>query len=125
MTEKYGYQENFPNDDESRFMPEEVCKLVRDQDRDGEFFDYIEDDEALIKEQIHEERFQEKEYPNEVQHPNEQKETLVSVLLLDDEVVQPCFPPAHEDEEVISPNDENAFVKDLFDIVDLHIDDFI
>jgi hypothetical protein len=126
VIEKYGYQENFPNDDESLFMPEEVCKLVRDQDQDGEFFDSIEDDEDLIKEQIHEESCQEKEDLDEVQHPNEQKETLVFVLPLDeDEVVQPCFPPAHEDEEVISPNDANSFVKDLSDMVDLHIDDFI
>jgi hypothetical protein len=43
----------------------------------------------------------------------------------EDEVVQPCFPPAHEDGEVISPNDANYFVKDLSDMDDLHIDDFI
>jgi hypothetical protein len=41
-----------------------------------------------------------------VQHVENLDETLVSILPLDeDEVVQPCFPPAHEDEEVISPND--------------------
>jgi hypothetical protein len=44
----------------------------------------------LIEEQIHEEIFQEKEDTDEVQHPNEQKETLVSMLLIDeDEFVQP------------------------------------
>jgi hypothetical protein len=50
----------------------------------------------------------------------------VSMLPLDeDEVIQPCFPLAHEDEEVISPNYENYFVKGLFGMVYLHIDDFI
>jgi hypothetical protein len=113
----------FPSQDRSFLMPEEVCKLVRDQDQDGEFFD---EDEDLVKEKIHEESFQEEEDPDEVQHPDEQKDTLASMLPLDkDEVIQPCFPPAHEDEEVISPNDANAFVKDLSDLDDLHIDDFI
>jgi hypothetical protein len=32
VTEKYGYQESFPNDDEPLFMPEELYKLVIDQD---------------------------------------------------------------------------------------------
>jgi len=46
------------------------------------------------------------------------------VLLLDeDEVIQPCLPPTHEDEEMISLND--ADVKDLSAMNDLHTDYFI
>jgi hypothetical protein len=53
-------------------------------------------------------------------------ETSTSILLLDeDEVVQPCFPPAHQDEEVISPNDANDFVEDFSDTVDQRINDSI
>jgi hypothetical protein len=40
-------------------MPEEVCKLVRDQDHNGEFFDSIENDENLLEGQICEESHQE------------------------------------------------------------------
>jgi hypothetical protein len=93
VTEKYGYQENFLNDDDPLCMPEEVYKIVRDQDQDCEFFDPIEDDEDLVEENIHEESFQEDfndEDPDEVQHPDE--ETLVSVLLLDeDDIIQALF----------------------------------
>jgi len=131
-------------------MLEEVYKLIRYQDQNGELFG----PKYLIKEPIHEESFQEEEYLDEVQHPNEKKETLVTVLPLDeDEVFQPCFPPAHEVEEVISLNDEEfedpveaplAFVllahkeKEMFifshadslmkeplDMVDKHIETFI
>jgi hypothetical protein len=80
VTKKYGYQENFPNDDEPLSMPEEVYKLIRDQDQDGEFSDPIKDDEDSIKEQIHGESFQEEEDLDKVQHPDEQKETLVSMF---------------------------------------------
>jgi hypothetical protein len=51
VTERYDYQEGFPTQDRSFLMPEEVCKLVRDQDQDGEIFDSIEDDEDLVEEQ--------------------------------------------------------------------------
>jgi hypothetical protein len=61
---KYGYQEGFPTQNRSFLMPEEVCKLVRDQDQDGEFYDSIEDGEDLVEEQIHEESCQEKEDPS-------------------------------------------------------------
>jgi hypothetical protein len=74
VTEKYGYQENFPNDDEPPSMPEEVYKIVRDQDQDGELSDLIKDYEDSIKEQIHGESCQEEE------DLDEQKETLISVL---------------------------------------------
>jgi hypothetical protein len=58
---------------------------------------------------------------DEVQHV----EALFSLLLLDeDEAVQTCLPPAHEDEETISLDDTDL-VQDPFDMVDLHIDDFI
>jgi hypothetical protein len=46
VTEKYGYQENFPNDDEPLSMPEDVYKIVRDQDQDDEFSDPIYDEKA-------------------------------------------------------------------------------
>ena len=106
MTKKYGYHENFPNDDEPLSMPKEVYKIVRNQDQDGEFFDPIKDD--LVKEQIlHENSCQEDEYLDEVKHPYDQKETLVYVLSLEeDEVFHPCFPPAHEFEEAINFNGE-------------------
>jgi hypothetical protein len=32
VTEKYGYQENFPNDEEPLSIPKEVYKIIRDQD---------------------------------------------------------------------------------------------
>jgi hypothetical protein len=35
---------------EEEYMPEEVYKLIRDQDHDGELFDPIEDDKDLVKE---------------------------------------------------------------------------
>jgi hypothetical protein len=54
VTEKYGYLENFPNDDETLCMPKEIYKHVMDQDQDGEFFVPIEDDEVLAEEHIHE-----------------------------------------------------------------------
>jgi hypothetical protein len=31
VTEKYGYQENLPNQDQSFLIPEEVLKLVKDR----------------------------------------------------------------------------------------------
>jgi hypothetical protein len=49
VTEKYGYQEKFQNDDEPLSMPEKFYKLIRDQDQDSEFFDPIKDDKDLIK----------------------------------------------------------------------------
>jgi hypothetical protein len=53
-------------------------------------------------------------------------EASFSLLLLDeDEVVQTCLPPAHEDEETISLDDTDDLVQDPSDMVDLHIDDFI
>jgi hypothetical protein len=56
---------------------------------------------------------------DEVRHVKNLDETSVPVLPLDeDEVVQPCFPLAHEDEDVISPNDVDVFVKDLSNMVD-------
>jgi hypothetical protein len=79
VTKKYGYQENFPNDDEPLSMLEEVYKIIRDQDQDGEFFDPIYED--LIKEHIHEEIFQEKE------DLDEHKETLNSRLYDEEEDV--------------------------------------
>jgi hypothetical protein len=47
------------------------------------------------------------------------------LFLDEDEVIQTCLPPAHEDEETISLDDTNDLVQDPFDMVDLHIDDFI
>jgi len=63
---------------------------------------------------------------DKVQHVENLDETFVSVLLLDEgEVVQLCFPPAHADEGVISPNDTDDFGEDLSDMVDQHIDNFM
>jgi hypothetical protein len=87
VTKKYGYQENFPNDDEPLSMPKEVYKLIRDQDQDGEFYDPIKDDEDLVKEQFHGESFQEEEYLDKVQYSDEQKETLVSMFLPEEDDV--------------------------------------
>jgi hypothetical protein len=47
------------------------------------------------------------------------------LLLDEDDVVQTCLPPAHEDEEMISLNDIDDLVQYLSDMVDLHINDFI
>jgi hypothetical protein len=58
VTEKYGYWENFPNDDEPLTVVKEVYKIVRDRDQDGEFYHPIYKDS--IKEQIYGEIFQEK-----------------------------------------------------------------
>jgi hypothetical protein len=56
---------------------------------------------------------------DKVQHVENLDETFVSVLLLDEgEVVQLCFPLAHEDEGVISPNDTDDFGEDLSNMVD-------
>jgi hypothetical protein len=67
-----------------------------------------------------------KKNSDEVPHTENPDETSVSILLLDeDEVVQPCFPPAHKYEEVINPNDADDFVEDFSDMVDQRIDDFI
>jgi hypothetical protein len=79
-------------------MPEEVYKIIRDLDQDGEFFDPIY--EYSIKEQIHGERCQEKE------DPDEQKETLNFVLLSEEEdSLLPCFSLACE-VETTSLSDE-------------------
>jgi hypothetical protein len=59
VTNKYSYQEGFPTRDQSLFTPEEVYRLVKDQDQDGQFFYSIED-EDLVEGKIHEESFQEK-----------------------------------------------------------------
>jgi hypothetical protein len=75
LIEKYGYQESFPSDDQPLFMPEELYKLILDQDQDGEFFGPIEDDKDLAEELIHEESFQEDfndEYPDEIQRQDEE-----------------------------------------------------
>jgi hypothetical protein len=59
---------------------------------------------------------------DEVQHI----EASFSFLLLDEaEVLQTCFPLVHEDEEVITLDDIDDIKKDLSDMVDIHIDDFI
>jgi len=56
----------------------------------------------------------------------EPDETSMSIIPLDEyEIVQPRFPPAHKDEEVISPKDADVFMGDLSDMVDQHLDDFI
>jgi hypothetical protein len=73
----------------------EVCKHVRDQDHDGEFFDSIEDNEDLVEEQIHEESFQEKEdhyedealvfshpFDEDIQSSIHQKGNMASIILL-------------------------------------------
>jgi hypothetical protein len=116
VTEIYGYQESFPNDDEPLFMPEELYKLVIDQDQEGEFFYPIEDDEDLAEENIHEESFQEDfndEDPNEIQHPDE--ETLLSMPPLDeDDIIQNFSPPAHEEENMMSYNPFENFNDALF-----------
>jgi hypothetical protein len=125
VTKKYGYQKKFPNDDEPLSMPEEVYKLVRDQDQNGEFFYLSEYDKDLVEEHIHQESFQEDindEDLDEVHHPDE--DTLVSMLPLDkDDIVQPCSPPTHE--EIISLNDAYDLMQNLSDIANLHINDFI
>jgi hypothetical protein len=41
VTEKYGYQKIFPNDEETLYMPNDVYKILRDQDKDDELFDAI------------------------------------------------------------------------------------
>jgi hypothetical protein len=52
--------------------------------------------------------------------------TSISILSLDEvEVVQPCFPPVHEDEEVVSPNDADDFMEEFSDTFDQCINDFI
>jgi len=56
-------------------MPEELYKLILDQDQDGDFFGPIEDDKDLAEELIHEESFQEDfndEYPNEILSQDEE-----------------------------------------------------
>jgi hypothetical protein len=55
VTKKYGYQENFPNDNEHLSIPKNVNKIIRDQHQDGEFSDPIYKDS--IKEHIHGESF--------------------------------------------------------------------
>jgi hypothetical protein len=63
---------------------------------------------------------------DEVPHTENPDETSIPILSLDeDEVAQPCFPPAHKDEEVISPKDADGSMGDLSDMVDQHLDDFI
>jgi hypothetical protein len=73
-----------------------------------------------LEENIHEESCQE---DLDDEDPDE---TLVSILPLDEgEVLQPYLPPAHENEDMISFNDADDLVEDLYDVVDQHIDDFI
>jgi hypothetical protein len=67
-----------------------------------------------------------KKNSDEVPRTENLDETSVSILPPDkDEVVQPFSPPAHEDEEVISPNDADVSMKNLSNMVGQHIDDFI
>jgi hypothetical protein len=109
------YREGFPVDDKTI---SEECKTEEEY--------HPPTAEEVLEEQIHEESFQEEEDPKEVQHPDEQDETLVSFLPLDeDEVVLPYLFPAHEDEEMISLDDADDLVENLSDVVDQHIDDFI
>jgi hypothetical protein len=73
------------------------------------------DEESIVEEDSH-----------EMQHVKNSNETSTSSLSFDeDEVVQPRFSPAHEDEEVIGPDDANDFMEDLSEMVGQHIDDFI
>jgi len=73
------------------------------------------DEESIIREDSH-----------EMQHVKDSNETSTSSLPFDeDEVVQPRFSPAHEDEEVIGPDNACVFMEDLSDMVGQHIDDFI
>jgi hypothetical protein len=146
VTEKYGYQENFPNDDEPLSMPEEVYKLIRDQDQDGEFFDQVsslpldEDiqtsaspahqeenmmsynpfenfDDALFHDCGNEENCQKD--LDEVSLAEGLNETLLSTFPFEEnEVIQSC-------EEVINSYDADEFMEQPSDIVDDHIDDFI
>jgi hypothetical protein len=63
---------------------------------------------------------------DEVPHTKNPDETSIPIFSLnEDEVVQSCFTPTHEYEEVISPNDADYFMEDFFNIVDKHIDEFI
>jgi hypothetical protein len=59
---------------------------------------------------------------DEVKHD----EASSSFLLLDeDEVIQTCLPPSHEDEETIILNDTYDLVQDFSNMVNVQIDDFI
>jgi len=51
--------------------------------------------------------------------------SIFILLFNQDEVVQPFFPPVHEDEEAMSLNDIDDSVEDPSDVVDHHINDFI
>jgi hypothetical protein len=69
LTKEYGYQEGLQNDDEQLFMLEELYAIFLHQDRYGEFFEPFEDDE----------------YQDEIQHPNE--ETSISFLSIDEDYI--------------------------------------
>jgi hypothetical protein len=79
----------------------------------------------MLEEHVHEESSKKKRNNfNEVQHVEDLDETSIFILSFD-EVVQPCIPPAQEDEEVINSNDADKFMEQPSDTVDNHIDDFI
>jgi hypothetical protein len=59
---------------------------------------------------------------DKAQHIEEQ----LSFLSLDEgKVVQPCSPPAHEDEEMVILSHIDGLMKEPFDMVDEHIYNFI
>jgi hypothetical protein len=102
-------------------MPEEVYKLVRDQDQDGEIFDSIEDDKDLVEEQIQEEMLEEiyQEVPDEVYHvvdldkTFDEDEVLIYSLPLDEDI-QASSSPAHQEENMMSYNPFENFDDALF-----------
>jgi hypothetical protein len=103
------YREVFPVDNETKYEECEVEEAYHPPPT-----------EEVLEENIHEESFQEDlndEYLDE---------TSVSIFLRDEgEVIHPFLPPAHEDKKIIGFNATNDLVKDPFDMVDQHIDDFI
>jgi hypothetical protein len=99
---------NFPNDDELLFMPEELYKLIMDQDQYGEFFDPIEDKEDLDEEHIHEEKLEEDLDPDDICDEDE----VFSLPL--DEDIQTSASLAHQEENMISYNPFESFDDALF-----------
>jgi hypothetical protein len=94
VTKKYGYQEGLPAQDRSFLMPEEVSKLIEDQDK------------LFLKEQVHNESYQEEEDPCE-------DEALVFSLPFDEDI-QSFVPLVHQKGNMESYNPFENFDDTLF-----------
>ena len=80
VTKRYGYQKNFPTNDEPLSMTKDVYTIIKDQYQDDEFFDPIYDEN--IEEDPNEEYPDETYYEDELYHFHLMRTSRHILLLL-------------------------------------------